>query len=229
MKPAHLLPLFIIVAIVLGCSRISELANTSAGNRNSSPGDTASSNSAGPAAPGQFAPGGDPRADIEKLSERFLEVKAFKAKMAGQGQTPMETEMEFAAPDRYRIRTGTGMEMIVIGNTSYMKLGDKWQKMPMPLDSALADARAAFNKEGMKWISDVKYVGEDTANGEPAYVYTYHGKGPQGEGENDSKIWIARSNGLPVKVESTYRAGSLRSMTIDYDYRSPVQIEPPVK
>ena len=136
--------------------------------------------------------------------------------------------MDFVAPDRYRMKTGNAIDVVIIGRTTYMKIGDKWQKMDLPLENAIGEMRTAFNKEGMKWISDVEYTGEETVNGRSAYVYTYHGKGPNNAGENDAKVWISKSNGMPVKVEATYRSGKLKSMTIDYDYETPITIEPPI-
>ncbi len=225
-----ILPLFILLALSLGCSKISELAKGPANT-----GSTSNANSETPKtgddapASGEFAPSSDPKVDIEKMADRFMSLKSFRAEMDGDGQTPMKTDLEFISPDRYRIKTGNSMEMIVIGKTSYMKMGSKWQKMSLPLDSTISDMRSAFNKEGMKWFSDVKYTGDDTVDGNPAYVYTYHNKGPgAGVGENDSKVWIAKDDGLPIKIEAIYKKGNLKSMKIEYDYETPVVIEPPV-
>jgi outer membrane lipoprotein-sorting protein len=231
MKKNLTLPLLVLLAVTLGCSRITEMANSSRGDANSSNANTESAKAEAPSAPAssEFAPSAEPRADIEKMAERFLSVGSFRATMSGEGDVPMKNDLEFVPPDRYRIKTGTGMEMIIIGKTSYMKLGDQWQKMPMPLDSTISDMRSAFNKEGMKWFSDVKYAGDDTVKGREAYVYTYHGKGPDNVGENDSKLWVAKSSGLPLKIEAKYRSGNLKSMTIEYDYETPVTIEPPVE
>lgn len=232
MKKDLLIPLMILLVVTLGCSKITELADRSrsTGGRANSNANTevpASSVDPGPAS-GEYAPGSDPKTDIEKLSDRFMAVGSFKATMEAKGQTPMRTELEFAAPDRYRMRMANSMDVIIIGRTTYMKIGDKWQKMELPVENAVGEMRTAFTKEGMKWISDVKYAGDDTVDGKPAYVYTYHAKAPNNVGENDSKLWIAKSDGLPLKVEATYKSGNLRSMTIEYDYETPVSIEPPV-
>ena len=150
--------------------------------------------------------------------------------MIGEGDTPMKAELQFVAPDRHRFKTDKGMETIVIGKTTYMKMGGSWRKMPMSLDANIADMREAFNKEGMKWFNDVKYTGDDMANGRAAYVYSYHNKGPgAGVGENDSRVWIAKDDGMPIKIEAVYKSGGLKKMTIEYDYKTPVTIEPPVK
>lgn len=224
------MPLILLLVLTLGCSKITELAN----GRSTAPGGPENSNSASanqsePAA-GKFGPSGDARTDIERMADRFLSQPSFRAEMNGEGTTPMKTTLEFVSPDRYRLRSDRGMETIIIGKTTYMKVGSSWQKMPMALDTTITDMRAAFNKEGMKWFSDVKYDGEDTADGRPAYVYSYHNKGAgAGVGENDSRLWIAKDDGMPVKIEAVYRSGSLKKMTITYDYRTPVSIEAPVK
>lgn len=222
--------MLILLTLTLGCSKISELANRSANSGTGANSNSESAKTGETAAPsGDYAPSSDAKADVEKLSDRFMTVKSFRATMSAEGETPMETDLEFVAPDRYRIKTGNLMEVIIIGKTTYMKMGDKWQRMPGELDSAIGDMRSTFNKEGMKWISDVKYTGDDTVDGKAAYVYTYHAKGPDKIGENESKLWIAKSDGLPIKVEAVYKSGPMKSMKVEYDYETPVSIEPPIK
>ncbi len=231
MKKDLILPFLILLALTLGCSKIGEFANRSA---NSGP--TANTNSETAksgeteTAPGSadYAPSSDAKADIEKLADRFMTVKSFRATMQAEGGTPMQTQLEFVSPDRYRIKTGNLMDVIIIGKTTYMKIGDKWQKMPSELDTAISDLRSTFNSEAMKWVSDVKYTGDETINGKAAYVYTYHAKGPEKIGENESKLWIAKADGLPMKVEAVYKSGPMKSMTVEYDYDATVSIEAPM-
>lgn len=226
MKKDLIIPFLILLALTLGCSKLREIAGTSGNSGGSSnsnveikPNDTRV---------GEYAPSSDPKADIERLAERFLTVKSFRATMNAEGKTPMKTDLEFAAPDRYHVKIANSMEVIIIGKTSYMKMGDKWRKSPVPLGSTIADMRAAFDKEGLKWFSDVKFSGEESANGKPAYLYTYRGKMPDNSGEYDSKLWIGKHDGLPVRIEAAYKTGNLRSMTVDYVYDTPITIEPPV-
>ena len=229
MKKDLLVPLIIVLLATLGCSKLSEIANrpTNNGTGSNANSDPARAAEDAPEA-GEYAPSSDAKADIEKLADRFMTVKSFRATMKGEGSTPMQTDLEFVSPDRYRIKTGNMMDMIIIGKTTYMKIGDKWQKMPSELDTAISDMQTTFNKEGMKWVNDVKYTGDDTVDGKSAYVYTYHAKGPEQIGENESKLWIAKSDGLPLKVEAVYKSGTMKSMTIEYDYKTPVSIEPPL-
>lgn len=218
----------LLLGLVLGCGKLSEL--TRQGNA-SGTSNTSTEKPAGEsaAAPSEFAPSSDAKADIDKLGDRFMSRSSFRANMTGEGETPVRTELEFVSPDRYRIKSGNAMEMIVIGKNTWMRMGGKWQKMPMKLDSTIEDMRAAFNKEGRQWFNEVKYTGDDAVDGKPAYVYTYHGKGPSNIGENDSRLWVGKADGLPIKIESVYRTGNLKTLKIEYDYETSVTIEPPVK
>jgi hypothetical protein len=45
--------------------------------------------------------------------------------------------------------------------------------------------------------------------------------------EFSSKLWIAKDTGYPVKIVADYKTGQMKSMTIVYDYDTPITIEPP--
>jgi outer membrane lipoprotein-sorting protein len=230
MKLEQILPLVLLAAAALGCSQIREMADTgdsAANTANANSTDAANGATSGTSE--GSAPSGNPNADINRMADAFLAQRSFRAKMVGSGQTPMNMELEFVAPDRFRIKNTNAPDMVIVGKNVYIENEGRWQKIPGDLGSSVLDMRKAWDEEGRKWFTDVKYVGEDTANGMPAYVYTYHNKGAEGVGENDSKIWIGKSNGLPVRIEANYKKGTLRSMTIDYDYDADISIEPPVK
>jgi len=230
MKIEHILPLVLLVAVALGCSQLRDMAgqgdapaNANAANSNS----TVDTNGSAPDSAG-IAPSGDPSADINRMADAFLSQQSFSAKMIGSGSTPLNMELEYVAPDRFRIKNAQGPQTVIIGRDVYIQLGDRWIRSPEKLNSPLVDIRKTWDKEGRKWLSDVKYVGEDTIDGEPVYAYTYHNKGLEGVGENDSKIWISRSDALPVRIEANYKGGTLKSMRIDYDYDANISIEPPI-
>jgi len=58
-------------------------------------------------------------------------------------------------------------------------------------------------------------------------VYEYKNKGEGNLGENDSKIWVAKDDGLPLKIESRYKRGNLRTMIIEYEYDPNIAIDVP--
>jgi Outer membrane lipoprotein-sorting protein len=234
MKNKLILPLFILLGLILGCSSIKDMvadrseANTPSDVSNSATGPTRVSEDV----PAAFAPTGDAKADIEKMADRFLSIQSFRAKMTSEGTMTMNADLDYIAPDRFRIKTelpnGQSSEMVLIGKQTYMKLGDRWQKMPIDIGTKVPNMRETFTREGMKWFKEIKYEGEESAEGEPAYLYSYDGEAPGGGMAYSSKIWVAKNDGRPVKIHATYKKGDMKSMKIVYDYETKVTIEPPV-
>jgi hypothetical protein len=176
--------------------------------------------------------GSDPKADIVEASKRFIALPAFSAKMDGVGQVPIRSQVDYAAPDRYHVMylggTGAGMELIMIGNVTYMKAGDKWTKMAASANARIPTLRDSFTEEGLKTLSDVKFDGDDTIDGKPALVYSYKNVTPVGNYPFTSKIWVGKDSGLPMKIFVEYSNGMLKEMTVNYDTESPVTIEAPI-
>ena len=185
-----------------------------------------------------LAPGGggggassDPKADVIEASRKFIALKAFSAKMEGTGQTAIKSQVDYAAPDRFHVKylagTGAGMEMIVIGDQMYMKSDSGWSKSSG--GNAVPTLRDSFTEEGLKTLSDVKFEGNDTVDGKSALIYSYKNVTPQGGHPFNSKIWIGKESGVPVKIVVDYPSGPLNQMTVNYDTETPVTIEAPVK
>ena len=182
---------------------------------------------------GEFAPTDDPTADIERLGGRFLAQKTFRSVMDTTGNMQVHTELEFQAPDRFRLKnrleSGKSMEMILIGKQVYMNANGRWMKAPVAFGGTTAlEMRDMFNREKLKWFQGLKYSGEERVEGKDAYVYVYTGK-VEGMSESDSKIWVGKSDGMPIKIASTYKTGDMKTMDIVYDYDTPVSIEAPIK
>lgn len=180
---------------------------------------------------GSATGGADPKADIVAASKKFIDLPSFSAKMNGEGQTPIKSQVDYVAPDRYHITflggTGAGMEMIMIGNQSYMKMSGKWTKTPGNAKS-IPTLRDSFTEEGLKTLSDVKFEGDDTVDGKPALLYSYKNVTPVGNYPFTSKMWIGKDTGVPMKIYSEYSNGMLKNMTVNYDTESQVTIEPPI-
>ncbi len=221
-----LLPLVILCIAVLGCSKIKELAGGSKDNSNGSSTGSGSSK-------GASTSGADPKEDIIQASKKFIALSSFSAKMDGMGQTEIKSQVDYVAPDRYHISyfagTGAGMEIIMIGNQTYMKTGGKWSKSPGGSNSAIPTLRDSFTDEGLKTLSDAKFEGNDTVDGKPALVYSYKNVTPKGDYPFSSKIWVGTQTGLPIKIVVNYDNGVLKQMTVNYDTESKVTIEPPVQ
>ena len=187
------------------------------------------------------APGGggggassDPKADVTEASRKFIALKSFSAKMEGTGQTEMKSQVDYAEPDRFHVKylagTGAGMELIMIGNQTYMKNGGSWSKMPRNNgSSSVPSLRDSFTEEGLKTLSDVKFEGNETVDGKAALIYSYKNVTPVGNYPFSSKIWIGRDSGVPIKIVVDYPSGPLKQMTVNYDTETPVTIELPIK
>lgn len=175
---------------------------------------------------------GDPRADIIKASQKFVDLKSFTANMEGMGQTAIKSQVAYLAPDRFHVKylggTGAGMEMVMIGSDYYMKTGDKWNKVPGDA-KAIPNLRDSFTEEGLRTMSDEKFEGNDTVDGKAALVYSYKNKTPVGDYPFTSKMWVSKDTGVPMKIDAEYPNGMLKNMTVNYDTVTPVTIEPPIK
>jgi negative regulator of sigma E activity len=216
-----ILPLVILCIAVLGCSKIKELAGGAKGNPDSSGSGGGSSTS-----------GANPKEDIIQASKKFIALPAFSARMNGMGQTEIKSQVDYVAPDRYHVSylsgNGAGMEMIMIGNDSYMKTGGKWTKVPGNAN-AIPTLRDSFTEEGLKTLADAKFEGNDTIDGKPALVYSYKNVTPKGGFGFNCKMWVGTQTGLPIKIYATYDNGILKEMTVNYDSEAKVAIEPPMQ
>lgn len=213
--------ILVLLFIVTGCKFLGSLKDASSGNSGSS------SSSKG----GRSTASSDPRADVIEASKKFLELPYFTANMEGVGQTPIKSQVEYQAPDRYHVKylggTGAGMEMTWIGKEAYMNANGKWTKMP-PSNTTIPTLRDSFTEEGLKSLTDVTFEGEDSVDGKPALAYGYKNVTPVGANPFTSKIWISQDTGAPLKIYVEYSNGTLNNMTVNYDTETKVTIEPPV-
>jgi len=206
-----LLVLLVLAASTLGCGLLDKIKGVGSGS-------------------GSGLASSDPRADVIAASRKFLDLKFFSAKMDGEGQTPIKSQVDYVAPDRYHVTylggTGAGMEIIFVGSNSYMKTGGKWSKMPGDAKS-IPNLRDSFTEEGLRTLTDVKFESGDTIDGKPALVYSYKNVTSVGDYPFTSKIWIGKDTGLPMKIFVEYTNGMLKHMTVNYDTETPVTIEAP--
>jgi hypothetical protein len=223
MKNTSLFPFLLLAIAALGCSSLREL-ETKANSDNSSNNSTSNGKT-----DGSITASSDPKADLVAMSKKFTEQRSFRANMNGTGKTSMKMELEYIAPDRFHMKNGEVMETIVIGKDTYTKSGGTWRKIPIDLGKTIPNLRDTFTEHGLKLLSDVKNEPDETVGGESALVYSYKGKSPADASVYNSKIWISKSTGLPLKIEATYPSGNLDKMVINYEYPADIVIEAPVK
>ncbi|MBI4790977.1 MAG: hypothetical protein HY782_28440 [Chloroflexi bacterium] len=166
---------------------------------------------------------------LSKVFKSWTSVKSFRAKMTIIGQPTGTTEMnlEVVTPDRFHM-TSKQMEIVLIGNTVYLKLGNTWQKVPLPqgIDLSLADPKKYADEIAAS--TDVKLVGVETLDGTPTiiYQYTVNIKGPPAQ-KITSKVWVGATDNLPRKVESAPTA-TQKTTILFTDYNANITINPPI-
>jgi outer membrane lipoprotein-sorting protein len=224
--------ILILAAFSLGCGLFDRLKAPNVTNvASNSSTTTASTGDGSDAAP----PSGDPRNDVITASKKFLDLPQFSAEMNGRGKMDMRMKLDYQAPDRYHMTSLTqsevGMsEFYIIGKDMYFRTGEKWQKMPGAAGQSMPNLRKMFDEDGLKSLQNVEYLGEDSLDGEAMHKYAYRNTktGPDVPYPFKSTIWVSKSDGLPHKIEVEYEQGDLKSMTINYDFSSKVDIKPPV-
>ncbi|MCF7221526.1 LolA family protein [Marilutibacter chinensis] len=155
----------------------------------------------------------DPRDELHAAYGKFLDADRFRATVSDASDGSQLTEMEFVAPDRYRIRLPGGPSQLVIGNTLYMEMDGRTMKLPMPAGDLTRQYR---DRDALKEQDlAVEALGGDSVDGEPAQVYRYtttrHGKA-------DVRTWISEHSGLPLQIETTGGSGD-RQRTVRIRYR----------
>ena len=63
--------------------------------------------------------------------DKFLAASSFHASMHMEGAQTMTNEMDFVAPDRYRMQMTAGTQ-VIIGDTMYMETRGKRMQVPLP-------------------------------------------------------------------------------------------------
>jgi len=169
----------------------------------------------------------NPVADIDAMADKFLAQKSFRVKRSVFGDKDFTTVVEYVSPDRFHIKTGPGLEQIRIGNDLYITLDNSWEKIPTDSASPADGLRRAFKDDRSKFFSNVRFVRVDSVDGKDAYLYEYENSSAGMAGSNDSKIWIGKDDRLPIRIESIYKTGSVKSEVIEYQYDPNIKIEVP--
>ena len=155
-----------------------------------------------------------PKDAIRASMRKFMAVKRFHAsmRMEGGARAATSNEVDFVAPDRYRMTMqGIGTQTI-IGDSMYMKVRGQAMKMPLPAGTLTQwrdPARLAGDEAGMT----VRTQGRELIDGQSMRKYLVHHERPQ---PVDVTIWID-SDDLPVQVRVAGDAqGQASTATIRY-------------
>lgn len=152
-----------------------------------------------------------PEDEMKASMDKFLKAKSFHAVMDTQGARNMTIEMDFVAPDRYRMEMPSGTQ-VVIGDTMYMQVKDRSIKVPLP-PGTLTQWRDPLRIEEHKAGMSVESLGSDTVEGRPAKKYLIRRAEPR---SSELTFWID-ADGLPLQLVGHDEAqGKPYSMTLRY-------------
>jgi hypothetical protein len=219
MKKILLLTAFMLLA--LGCGNTAEVKNAAvnapAANANAAKSPVASE----PAKEVTFTAGVNPRDDVISAAQKLQKLPFWSARITSETTPEANAEMQYLAPNRYRIKKTDG-EVIVIGGDSYSNEEGKWEKLDENIGETITTQTRAGIEEGIKNLKEVQIVGKEKVGGKDATVYTHK------IGDVTTKIWIGSESGLQLKneVEATI-AGKPEKQTTVYDYETKVIIEAP--
>ena len=166
-------------------------------------------------------PVSSPEDEMKASMDRFLKARSFHAVMDMQGAKSMAIEMDFVAPDRYRMKMPMGTQ-VVIGDTMHMQANGRSMKVPLP-EGTLTQWRDPLRIEEHKAGMSVESLGNDSVDGQPAkkYLVRHTEPGPsqpQSSPPQSSEFtfWIG-GDGLPLQLVSQGESqGKPYSMTLRY-------------
>lgn len=182
----------------------------------SAPADTVAPTQAEPAgtlekAAAALNPVSSPEDEMKASMDRFLKARSFHAVMDMQGAKSMAIEMDFVAPDRYRMKMPMGTQ-VVIGDTMHMQANGRSMKVPLP-EGTLTQWRDPLRIEENKAGMSVESLGNDTVDGQPAKKYLVRHAEPK---PSEFTFWIG-GDGLPLQLVSQGESqGKPYSMTLRY-------------
>lgn len=158
--------------------------------------------------------------DLARLGQALSQVRSFRAQIIiEEGGSREEMRMEVVMPDRFRMDLG-GIQMISIGNDSWMNFGGGWVRQPGAGSSAPfspAEIQAAFRD--LATSSTVTRGSTTTVNGVRCQVLNVR----EADG-TETEVCVA-DNGLPVRFVTTER--STKTTVLFSDFNANINIQPP--
>ncbi len=137
------------------------------------------------------------------------------------------------------------IEMIQVGDTQWMRLGDNWMQSPVGDEQAFGDFGSLFigadELADVSQQNDYKYIGREDVNGVRTKHYQLKYNASMNVGQEEisngvADIWIANESNLPefavrFKLEASGMVDNQQSqfsiLQDVYDINKPITIEPP--
>lgn len=161
--------------------------------------------------------------EVKAAMQKFAAAKSYHATMVHSGTKGMTNEVDFAAPDRMRMKMPMGTQ-VIIGDTMYMDIDGRVMQVPMP-KGTFTQWRDPARLAGSEATLVVQSLGSELLDGKPAHKYLTRDTRTPGE----STLWIG-ANGYPLQVRvDSKHDGQPVSTTIRYSrINDPsIRVDPP--
>ncbi len=133
-------------------------------------------------------------------------------KMSDSSKGMLASEVDFVAPDRFRIVMDSIGTQIIIGNTMHMSMQGRSMKVPMP-KNAIDKWRDPGNFKQAEAGMTAESLGSESVDGISAKKYKVMQTVPE---KSESTLWIG-SNGMPLQMRiNTKTKGAAGTMTMRY-------------
>ncbi|HXP94384.1 MAG TPA: hypothetical protein VN905_13015 [Candidatus Binatia bacterium] len=143
------------------------------------------------------------KAAVAAAFQKMAQAKSYRMTMTSASG---EMTQDYVAPNRRHI-SGRQMEMITIGDDSWMKVDGKWQHVPkMPMGAMSAPQSIGSAPKAPE--TDVTLVGNQECQGQPAQVYQFSTSSASGTSEK-SKLWVG-SSGYPCRMQMGSSGASMQ-------------------
>jgi hypothetical protein len=137
---------------------------------------------------------------------------------------PSTTTIDYVAPDRFRL-TQPDTDMIIIGDKTYQNEGNGWQTLEMNMAAMITQFRNSDLIDSVV-LSDVQTLPDETLEGKSCAVYSYT---QDFEGiVSENKLWIEKSTGLPLRLESEGEILNTYSKSVSHYEYTGLEITVPI-
>lgn len=209
-RRAQLLPALLPLLLLSACQRAPE-----------PPVAAAPATAAAPSAPAQPAAEATPAAaaepseaaltEVRTSMDKFLAAKSFHAVMTVEGSAPMQNELDFVAPDRYRMAMPVGTQ-IIIGDTMYMDMHGQRTRVPIP-EGTISGWRDPLKIQQNRNSLSVQFLGQEQVGEQQARKYRVQHSQPE---PGEFLYWVDR-DGLPLQLRTSGEAkAGPYTMTLQY-------------
>lgn len=154
-----------------------------------------------------------PKEDMKAMSVKFLALRSYHVSMESNDARAPKTEVDFVAPDRYRMQMGELGTQIIVGDIMYLNINGRSMRVPMP-QGTLTQWRETDRVFREIDKAGIEALGSEVVNGKPAKKYrvTQNSAGAP----SSTLMWVG-GDGYPVRIQSTGKAaGKTYTTTMTY-------------